>query len=172
MCPMKLHRNSWIWFDGQMASQRTFFGYQCVYLWACAPSGRAAVPGHGGIAWSLTLVIDGGLFLLISQALTGIIVYLVSFYKKEKMNGGEVHMLFNSYIFVLAFLPLCITGYFLLNRLKTPLIAQIFLLGMSLWFYAWFNVSYLLIILISILINYGLYKILTGGGQNYSVLFC
>ena len=66
-------------------------------------------------------------------------------------------MLFNSYIFVFLFLPLCLTGYFLLNHFKRKKAAQIFLLCMSLWFYAYFNVGYLAIIIGSILINYGFY---------------
>lgn len=44
-------------------------------------------------------------------------------------------MLFNSYIFILFFLPLCIFGYFLLNKLHKDIYAKVFLLGMSLWFY-------------------------------------
>lgn len=71
-------------------------------------------------------------------------------------------MLFNSYIFVLLFLPVTLAGYFLLNRRKTGLLAHVFLLGMSLWFYAYFNITYLPIILVSILFNFGIYKILRG----------
>ncbi len=63
-------------------------------------------------------------------------------------------MLFNSYIFVLFFLPLCLFGYFGLNHAKKYTLAQVFLLGMSLWFYAYFNTSYLYIILTSIVVNY------------------
>ena len=63
-------------------------------------------------------------------------------------------MLFNSYIFVLLFLPLCLVGYFGLNHARRYTMAQLFLLGMSLWFYAYFNTSYLAIILTSIVANY------------------
>ena len=66
-------------------------------------------------------------------------------------------MLFNSYIFILLFIPLCLLGYFLLNRIRLFIPAQFFLFGMSLWFYGYFNYRYLLIIIISIFINYGLY---------------
>ncbi|MCH5339023.1 MAG: MBOAT family protein [Acetatifactor sp.] len=62
-------------------------------------------------------------------------------------------MLFNSYIFVLLFLPLCVIGYFALNRIKTGA-ANLFLLGMSLWFYGYLNPRYLTIICSSILLNY------------------
>lgn len=63
-------------------------------------------------------------------------------------------MLFNSYIFILLFLPLCIIGYFTLNHFKQYTLGQAFLLGMSLWFYGYFNPSYLIIILVSIVVNY------------------
>jgi alginate O-acetyltransferase complex protein AlgI len=41
-------------------------------------------------------------------------------------------------------------------------LAQLFLFGMSLWFYGYFNPGYLLIILSSILINYGMYRLIDG----------
>ena len=63
-------------------------------------------------------------------------------------------MLFNSYIFVFLFLPLSIIGYFILNKIKRYNLSEWFLVGMSLWFYAYFNISYLPIILISIIGNY------------------
>lgn len=63
-------------------------------------------------------------------------------------------MLFNSYIFVLLFLPLAVAGYYAINRLKQYRAANVFLIGMSLWFYGYFNPSYLLIICGSIAVNY------------------
>ena len=68
-------------------------------------------------------------------------------------------MLFNSYLFVFLFLPLCLGGYFLLNRLGKYNLAHAFLFGMSLWFYGFFNPSYLAIIVVSILLNYCFYSI-------------
>lgn len=67
-------------------------------------------------------------------------------------------MLFNSYIFIFLFLPLCLAGYFGLNHFKKYRLAQVFLLLMSLWFYGYFNPGYLLIILSSVVINYAFYK--------------
>lgn len=67
-------------------------------------------------------------------------------------------MLFNSYIFILLFLPLCLMGYFSLNHFKQTNLAQAFLLGMSLWFYGYFNIYYLLIIISSVLINFSIYR--------------
>lgn len=66
-------------------------------------------------------------------------------------------MLFNSYVFILLFLPVCILGYYGLNYFKKYTLGQVFLLGMSLWFYAYFNISYLLIIAGSIAMNYFIY---------------
>lgn len=63
-------------------------------------------------------------------------------------------MLFNSYIFIFIFLPLTLLGWYGLNRLGKYSLANVFLAGMSLWFYAYFNVSYLAIILCSIGLNY------------------
>ncbi len=69
-------------------------------------------------------------------------------------------MLFNSYIFVLLFLPLCLVGWFSLNRLPSQKPALLFLLGMSLWFYGYFNPRYILIILCSIGGNYLLCRLM------------
>lgn len=63
-------------------------------------------------------------------------------------------MLFNSYIFIFLFLPLALLGYFLLNGWGRYEAAKYYLAVMSLWFYAYFNVSYLWIILASIGVNY------------------
>ena len=68
-------------------------------------------------------------------------------------------MLFNSYVFVLFFLPVCLTGYFGLNHFRKYRLAEFFLLGMSLWFYAYFNLKYLFIILSSVCVNYGVYRL-------------
>lgn len=52
-------------------------------------------------------------------------------------------------------------GYFLLNRAKKYQGAKLFLVGMSLWFYACFHLSYLWIILCSIAVNYVCHLLLT-----------
>lgn len=65
-------------------------------------------------------------------------------------------MLFNSVIFLTLFLPLVLVGWYLLQQLKNPTYAKVFLLGMSLWFYGYYNVSYLGILVFSLLFNYGL----------------
>ncbi len=83
-------------------------------------------------------------------------------------------MLFNSYEFVLVFLPLCVIGYFLLNRIGT-IYANILLLGMSLFFYGYLNPRYVLIIISSILVNYLFTRGISGrieAGKRKALLVC
>ena len=78
-------------------------------------------------------------------------------------------MVFNSYIFILFFLPVCILGYFTLNHFQKYTLAQIFLVGMSLWFYGYFNPGYLLILAASVLINYAFYLLIRKNlGKKYA----
>lgn len=65
-------------------------------------------------------------------------------------------MLFNSLIFITVFLPLALAGWFLLQKLENPGYAKAFLIGMSFWFYGYYNIRYLWILLISLGFNYGL----------------
>lgn len=77
-------------------------------------------------------------------------------------------MLFNSYIFILVFLPAALTGYFLLNHFNKNTLAKAFLLGMSLWFYGYFNYTYLLVILSSIAVNYAVvYRMRHADGEAH-----
>lgn len=78
-------------------------------------------------------------------------------------------MLFNSYIFMFVFLPLTLAGYFLINRFKKYTLANCFLIGMSLWFYGYFNYSYLLIICLSILVNFTLSRLIRSDGRSAAV---
>ena len=63
-------------------------------------------------------------------------------------------MLFNSYEFIFLFLPVSLAVYFLLNKKRLTVGANAWLLFSSLFFYSWWNVSYLPLILGSILFNY------------------
>ncbi len=63
-------------------------------------------------------------------------------------------MLFNSYIFICILLPVALLGWYGLNYFGLNRAASIFLTGISLWFYGYFNVFYLLIIICSIAFNY------------------
>lgn len=71
-------------------------------------------------------------------------------------------MLFNSYLFIFIFLPLCLSGYYILIHLKKKTCAKLFLCAMSFWFYGYFHVGYLLIMAGSILVNYLFHRILSG----------
>lgn len=63
-------------------------------------------------------------------------------------------MLYNSYIFIFIFLPIVLAGYYTFNHFKRYKTATIWLCAASLFFYGYFNWSYLIIILSSILGNY------------------
>lgn len=66
-------------------------------------------------------------------------------------------MLFNSYNFIFLFLPIALIGYYACNLYKQFEMGKLWLTLMSLWFYGYFNPSYLLIIFASVLINYSIY---------------
>ncbi|MCM1262234.1 MAG: MBOAT family protein [Butyrivibrio sp.] len=70
-------------------------------------------------------------------------------------------MLFNSFIFIFIFLPLTLIGWYALNHYRRYETAKFFLTAMSLWFYGYFNLSYLAIIIVSIAANYLLSLLLT-----------
>ena len=63
-------------------------------------------------------------------------------------------MLFNSYVFIFAFLPISFFIYFYLNHKRLGILAKIWLVFASLFFYSWWNIVYLPLILISVLFNY------------------
>ena len=62
-------------------------------------------------------------------------------------------MLFNSYIFIFLFLPICLVGFYMLQN-KQATLAKVWLTCFSLWFYGYFNQNYLLIMICSIIGNY------------------
>lgn len=63
-------------------------------------------------------------------------------------------MYFNSYGFILAFLPLTVLGYFLLNKLKTRTFGNVWLLAASMFFYLFYSVKMSLVLLFSLVFNY------------------
>lgn len=63
-------------------------------------------------------------------------------------------MLFNSYIFIFAFLPLTLLGFFLLGHAGRLQLASAWLVLMSLVFYGWWNPVYLGLIAASMVFNY------------------
>jgi len=63
-------------------------------------------------------------------------------------------LLFNSYEFIFAFLPITFFIYFYLNNKRLEKASKGFLVFSSLFFYSWWNIAYLPIILSSMLFNY------------------
>ena len=71
-------------------------------------------------------------------------------------------MIFNSYIFILFFLPLAVSGYFILNKYfygKKGQAGLFWLLGLSLVFYAWDIPAFLALFGTGIVINYVIGKL-------------
>ena len=69
-------------------------------------------------------------------------------------------MLFNSYIFIFLFLPVCLVGFCFIRR-RNVVLSKLWLTGCSLWFYGYFNAGYLLVMLTSIAFNYAVYRWMT-----------
>jgi len=65
-------------------------------------------------------------------------------------------LLFNSYEFIFAFLPITFFIYFYLNSKRLTTASKGFLVFSSLFFYSWWNPVYLPIIFVSMIFNYGI----------------
>ena len=63
-------------------------------------------------------------------------------------------MNFDSFEFLLVFLPICILSFWIFINLKKKNFAITSLILFSLFFYAWFEVKFLFLIIISVLFNY------------------
>lgn len=69
-------------------------------------------------------------------------------------------LLFNSYEFIFIFLPITFFIYFYLNKKRLGDVAKGFLVCSNLFFYAWWNVYYLPILIISVVFNYFIGRLL------------
>ncbi|MCL4183305.1 MAG: MBOAT family protein [Burkholderiaceae bacterium] len=72
-------------------------------------------------------------------------------------------MLFNSYEFVLIYLPLVTAVFFLLGRRQWHELAITWLVLASLFFYGWWNPRYLILIVVSMVLNFWLGTLLSPG---------
>lgn len=63
-------------------------------------------------------------------------------------------MLFNSFEFIFLFLPIAFLLYFLLNKFGHATLAKAWLVAASLFFYSYWNVKYLPLMLVSLIVNY------------------
>ncbi|MBI5562728.1 MAG: MBOAT family protein [Deltaproteobacteria bacterium] len=81
-------------------------------------------------------------------------------------------MLFNSYLFILLFLPAVLAVYFVLIRLGQRAAPKAWLALASLFFYGWWNVKYLPLLLGSVAFNFAAARLLlrTAGGRRKAVL--
>jgi len=77
-------------------------------------------------------------------------------------------MLFNSFEYLLAFLPVTFVIYFLLNRWRVTKAGTAWLVLASLFFYSWWNVKYLALISCSILVNFGVGSALGRTGREHA----
>ncbi|MEH6814725.1 MAG: MBOAT family O-acyltransferase [Motiliproteus sp.] len=75
-------------------------------------------------------------------------------------------MLFNSYEFIFAFLPLVYAGFLLLGSGNHYRMSISWLVVASLFFYGWWNPKYLLLILISILFNFFMGRSIQSGTRQ------
>ncbi len=62
-------------------------------------------------------------------------------------------MLFNSIQFIAGFFPVVVVGYFVLGRSSRKL-AALWLAAASLFFYGWWNISFVGLLLASVAFNY------------------
>lgn len=72
-------------------------------------------------------------------------------------------MLFNSYAFIFAFLPITLVGYFTLNHFKQVNLGKVWLILASLYFYSFWNINNLPLLLTSIGVNFLLGRYLRQG---------
>ncbi|EKE02178.1 MAG: hypothetical protein ACD_20C00413G0002 [uncultured bacterium] len=81
---------------------------------------------------------------------------------EHNRDNRKLEMLFNSYEFVFVFLPITLLVYFWLNLKRLTIAAKAWLVFASLFYYSWWNISYLPIMLISMIFNYSIGTILSG----------
>jgi D-alanyl-lipoteichoic acid acyltransferase DltB (MBOAT superfamily) len=74
-------------------------------------------------------------------------------------------VLFNSYVFLYAFLPIALAGYFLLARCGRVL-AALWLIAVSFVFYGWWNPVFVPLLVLSMAANYGL-SLLIGATERH-----
>lgn len=77
-------------------------------------------------------------------------------------------MLFNSYIFILIFLPITLMGYYALLKYKMVDAAKSWLFLASMFFYGYWNMSYLALILSSIIVNFTISNLLISENKKIS----
>ncbi len=77
-------------------------------------------------------------------------------------------MLFNSYEFIFVFLPVTLFVFYRIGGMGHHQVAIAWLVGASLFFYAWWNPAYVGLILFSVLFNYAVGVALASGSTNHA----
>jgi len=83
-------------------------------------------------------------------------------------------MLFNSFAYILLFLPLVLLVYFSLTKRNYVRVSKVWLVFSSLYFYSWWNIIYLPLIVSSLLVNFVIGRTIRGNKANadgFSKLF-
>lgn len=80
-------------------------------------------------------------------------------------------MLFNSFFFILIFMPLMLAGWYTLNHFHMYLPAEFFLILMSIWFYGSFGIKFLFILLFQTIIGYFISLMISHFGNRRIFLF-
>ena len=78
-------------------------------------------------------------------------------------------MLFNSYLFIFLFLPLSFLIFIFIQKIKINLFSVYYLLILSIIFYAYSNIEYLPLLLISIVINFIFSNLIKNKSENISL---
>lgn len=79
-------------------------------------------------------------------------------------------MLFNSYAFVFLFFPLCLLGFYMAKKLEKAVYMKAFLIVMSLWFLGFSKPANIPVLLISMVVNYVIYKQMKKGQRKKVIL--
>lgn len=79
-------------------------------------------------------------------------------------------MLFNSPLFIFIFLPITVLGFYLIGGREHHRIAVSWLVGASFFFYGWWNATYTVLLLVSILFNYAAGTLLSENRQKVILL--
>ncbi len=70
-------------------------------------------------------------------------------------------MLFNSYEFIFLFLPISLVIFFLINNLRLTLASRVWLVISSIFFYSYWDINFLPLLLISIIVNFTIGQIIS-----------
>ena len=77
-------------------------------------------------------------------------------------------MLFYSPVYIFIFLPIVLLVFYVLNDKESIAVSRLWLIFASLFFYSYWNISYLILILASIIINFSLGRMLHFSRKNNS----